>query len=175
MSCASLRGRFFAAVLFFLAGCVNSLAYGQFVKNDLFVAVNGNNAWSGRLPEPNVQRTDGPVADLPAAVAVLRQRKQDRSLALPVTVWIRGGAYHVAAPLNLGPEDSGAITYAAYPGEQPVFDAGTRITGFREQKLGGIIVWVADVSSLVQKQGAFRSLFVTAQRRPRAHFRKRGR
>ena len=157
-----------------VAACCNILAYGQFEKHDLFVAVSGNNTWSGGLPEPNVQRTDGPLRDLQTAAAVLRQRKRDHRPGLPVTVWIRGGTYHVDAPLTLGPDDSGAITYAAFPGEQPVFNAGTRITGFREQKLGEATVWVADVSGLAQDRGTFRSLFVSGQRRPRARLPKKG-
>ena len=29
-------------------------------KADFYVATDGNDAWSGTLPEPNVERTDGP-------------------------------------------------------------------------------------------------------------------
>ena len=30
----------------------------------LYVATNGNDAWSGKLPEPNADGTDGPLATL---------------------------------------------------------------------------------------------------------------
>ena len=33
-----------------------------------FVATNGNDLWSGRLPAPNRKGTDGPFATLPAAL-----------------------------------------------------------------------------------------------------------
>ena len=34
---------------------------------DLYVAPEGNDAWSGRLPTPNAARTDGPATTLQAA------------------------------------------------------------------------------------------------------------
>jgi hypothetical protein len=151
-----------------LTACGAAPAYAQFGANDLFVAANGDNAWSGRLPEPNARPTDGPLRDFETAVNLVRQRNVAR------TVWIRGGTYKVEAPVNFEPQDSGAITYAAYPGEQPVFDAGTRITGFQEQQLHGATVWVADVSGMLAKSGYFRSLFVNGQRRPRARLPKQG-
>ena len=33
---------------------------------DFHVAPNGNDAWSGRLAEPNAAKTDGPLAGVPA-------------------------------------------------------------------------------------------------------------
>ncbi len=45
-----------------------------------FVATNGNDQWSGRLPAPNPNGTDGPVATLPVAlkhVRTLRQQHND--------------------------------------------------------------------------------------------------
>src|SRR5437016_9951912 len=37
-----------------------------------FVATNGNDRWSGRLPSPNPSRTDGPLATLPRALKAVR-------------------------------------------------------------------------------------------------------
>lgn len=36
----------------------------QSTGKTLYVAPNGNDAWSGSLPEPNTARTDGPLATL---------------------------------------------------------------------------------------------------------------
>ena len=76
--------------------------------------------------------------------ACTRAREAVRSLNLhgsnarPVTVLIRGGEYRLAEPFVLGPGDSGAkgcpVTYAAYPGERPVFSGGQRIGGWQREQ-----------------------------------------
>ena len=142
--------------------------------NDLFVAVNGSRAWSGRLAEPNSERTDGPLPSLQAALMRIRQLRQNAALTYPVSVWIRGGTYELHAPLNFSPEDSGPVTFAAYPGEQPVLDGGERIKGWTEQKVNGSTAWVADVSAILARHDYFHSLYVNGQRRPRARLPKKG-
>ena len=49
-----------------------------------YVAVNGNDLWSGRLPEVNTQRTDGPFATLKAACKAARKlgTKQKRKVII---------------------------------------------------------------------------------------------
>ena len=88
----------------------------------IFVASNGNDAWSGSLAEPNAARTDGPLATVGAAQKKVRELRRSAACLAPLTVWIRGGRYRLTKPLQFGPEDSGPTTYAAYPGEQPVFE-----------------------------------------------------
>jgi hypothetical protein len=70
---------------------------------DFFVATNGNDRWSGTLPEPNRQKTNGPFATLARAQQALRGLKKNG----PKRVLIRGGFYSLAAPLSLTAEDSG--------------------------------------------------------------------
>ena len=170
-----MRPIVFAVVLcaVLLAESSSSSAEAQFGLDDLFVAPNGNDVWSGRLAAPNAQQSDGPLATIEAAVqAVRRQRRSGKTV--PATVWVRRGAYQIDKPVNFGPADSGPITYAAYPNEQPVLDAGRRVACWKDQKVNSVDVWVADVGGLVRKNGPFRSLFVNGQRRPRAFFPKQG-
>lgn len=51
-----------------------------------------------------------------------------------ITVWFLGGTYQLNETVVFGPEDSGEglayITYAAYPGEKPVFSSGKEISGW---------------------------------------------
>jgi len=42
----------------------------------LFVATNGNDAWSGKLSEPNADNTDGPFATLERARDAIRALNQ---------------------------------------------------------------------------------------------------
>ena len=38
-----------------------------------YIAVNGKDSWSGRIPKPNVGRTDGPFVTLEAACKAARR------------------------------------------------------------------------------------------------------
>jgi len=100
-------------------------------KADFYVAVNGNDGWSGRLAAPNKAKTDGPFATLERARLAVRALKAGRKT--PIRVEVRGGTYFLDKPLVFGPEDSGTaeapIVYAAYANEHPVFSGGTRLTG----------------------------------------------
>ena len=143
--------------------------------DDLFVAPNGRDTWTGRLPRPNRDGTDGPLASLAAARDLLRERRAKAQYRGPVTVWLRGGRYRLERPLVFGPGDSGPVTFAPYPGERAVLEGGVRIQNWRQRRLRGRTAWVADVSALLRDHpGGFRQLFVNGQRRPRARLPKRG-
>jgi len=98
---------------------------------NLYVSENGNDDWSGRLPEANAARTDGPLATLARAQAVARDVKRSGG----VTVTVRGGAYPLAEPLTFNAEDSGTadapVVYRASDGEQVRLAGGVRITDWR--------------------------------------------
>ena len=53
-----------------------------------------------------------------------------------IKVLIRGGRYYLTRTVVFGLEDSApegcTITYAAYPGEEPVFSSGIKITDWKE-------------------------------------------
>ena len=57
----------------------------------LFVAADGNDAWSGRLAAPNAARSDGPLATLAKARDALRTFAGQRGV--PRVVMVRGGKY----------------------------------------------------------------------------------
>ncbi|NND95977.1 MAG: right-handed parallel beta-helix repeat-containing protein [Pirellulaceae bacterium] len=138
---------------------------------DFFVSAQGSDAWSGTLAEPNPQRTDGPFATLERARDAVGQWK--RSQTGDVTVLIRGGTYRLIKTVVFGLKDSGQndsiVTYAAYPGETPVFSSGqeikdwrtvTALPGLPKHALGHVLV--ADVSD------EFHSLYDAEGLLPRA-------
>jgi hypothetical protein len=143
----------------------------SFQPHDLFVSPTGDDRWSGHLPEPNADATDGPLATLARARDVLRQRKLSGNLLGPTTVWIRGGRYPLVAPLIFTPDDSAPVTFAAYPGEQPIFSGGRRIADWRvvphpiNPSLGE--VWMAELPDVATGKWAFRQLFINGSRRHR--------
>ncbi len=142
---------------------------------DFYVAINGNDNWSGRLPIPNAARTDGPFRTLDRARDAIRRLKKGGAVVKPLTVWVRGGRYALHEPFVLGPEDSGTeqypVTYASYPGEIALFTGGVTIERW---KRGPNSLWSADVPEVNGKRIYFRQMFVNGRRRPRARLPKEG-
>ena len=102
----------------------------------LYVATNGNDAWSGTQPDPDETRNDGPFATLDRARTEIR-RLRDQGQPPPggLAVFIRGGNYPVSNTLTLTAADSGTmdapILYRSFPGETPIFQGGVRLTDFQ--------------------------------------------
>lgn len=139
---------------------------------DFYVSPSGSDMWSGTLSKPNGQRTDGPFATLERAREAVREASRKRSG--DAVVLIRGGTYRLNKPVLFGLQDAGkgdsTVTYAAYPGESPVFSSGREISdwttlagapaGLPKEAIGKVLV--ANVSS------RFRALFDAEGVLPRA-------
>jgi len=87
-----------------------------------YVSPAGNDSWSGALPEPNEEKTDGPFATLERARDAVRSLKKEKGrLEEGITVYLREGTYTVTGALRLTAEDSGSekapVVWRAYPGE----------------------------------------------------------
>lgn len=146
----------------------------SFSPQDLFVSPTGNDKWSGRLSEPNKEGSDGPLATLEAAKGLISERRAKASISGSITVWIRDGVYSLKRPIIFKPENSAPVTYAAYPGEKPIFDGSAKITEWQSQTVNGVTGWVSDVSKILKNYGDFRQLFVNGVRRPRTRLPKKG-
>ena len=98
------------------------------------VSLSGSDAWSGSLAEPNVGRTDGPLATLERARDVIRERKK-AGLAEPVTVFIHAGNYSLAKTFTLSKDDSGTaeepVVWRAYGNDTPVLSGGAVIANWQ--------------------------------------------
>jgi len=118
------------AVLALMTGTVCRAAETQ---ADFCVSTSGSDSWSGRLATPNAQRSDGPFATLERARDAVRDLKKRKST--DIVVLIREGTYQLNSTVVFGLEDSGegdsTITYAAYPGETPVFSSGREVKGWK--------------------------------------------
>ncbi len=97
-----------------------------------YVAPNGNDTWSGTLPESN--GTDGPFATLHRAQQALRAA----GLSEGGTVYVREGVYCLAEPLVLEAADSGAFTkevlWQSYRQETVRIIGGKKLEGFTVYK-----------------------------------------
>jgi hypothetical protein len=134
------------------------------------VAPNGSDANSGSLKKPfaTIDRARDEVRKLVAA-----------GLQEDVTVFFRGGTYVLDHTVVFGLTDSGnsdhTITYAAYPGETPVFSGGVTITGWT--RLGDSSafppaaqgkVWVTDLPGTKGGKWRFHALFDNGALLPRS-------
>jgi hypothetical protein len=132
----------------------------------IYVALDGNDGWSGRLPVPDAEKQDGPFATLHRAQTALREWRA--ASPLPETaprpeIQIRGGTYHLDRPITLTPEDSQTII-RAYQAERPILSGGVRISGW---VVGDDGRWRADLTAVREQGWYFTQLFVNDQRRPR--------
>ena len=143
---------------------------------DFFVAVDGNDSWSGRLARANPQRTDGPFASLTRARDAVRGLSHAGSRR-DVLVQVRAGVYRLTETIVFSLADSApekcSIVYGAYPGEAPILSSGMPIRGWRRlaeppAELPSAArgkVWVADLPA--ELRGCL-TLFDGMERLPRA-------
>ncbi|MGJ8634111.1 MAG: right-handed parallel beta-helix repeat-containing protein [Luteolibacter sp.] len=137
---------------------------------DFYLSPDGSDEWSGTLAEPNAEGTDGPFASLERARDAVRVLKKEKPAEIEVLV--REGSYQLKDTVVFGLEDSGdeKTSYAAYPGEKPVFSSGEEIVNWQklDEAPPGLSeeaaehVWLADIS------GGFRTLYDSQGLLPRA-------
>ena len=101
----------------------------------LFIAMNGDDTWSGRIAEPDSAGSDGPFATLERARDEIRQIKESGKMPKGgVTVELCGGVYQRVAPFTLSEEDSGCadapVMYRARQGEEVRLVGGQTISNF---------------------------------------------
>ena len=103
---------------------------------DLYVSVEGNDSWFGRLPSSDVSKSDGPFATLERARDEIRRLKKVGKVPEEgVTVWLRGGNYVRDHTFELTSEDRGTtdvpIIYRAYENEEVRLLGGREVSGFQ--------------------------------------------
>lgn len=143
---------------------------------DFFVSPQGDDSWSGTLPQPNAQRNDGPFATLPRAQQAVRQLKaQQPQRTRPIVVELRGGRYELADTLVFTPDDSGTseapVVYRAHADERPVLSGGVRLQGWSVDGQGN---WQINLAKAAGRAWRFAQLFVNDQRRYRPRLPREG-
>jgi hypothetical protein len=153
---------------FLMAACL--VFAGSAVAAEFYVSKSGNDSWSGTLPAPNADKSNGPFATLERARDEIR-RVRPRAGTTPVFVWVRSGIYSFARTFTLGPEDSGTqdapVSFRAYAHEKPVLTGNKRISGFKPYK-GQVLQ--ADVESQGLGSIYFRQLFFHGKRQQLARY-----
>lgn len=148
------------------------LGVGMAAEADFYVSPLGSDAWSGKLADPTAEGGDGPFATLERARDAVRGLQERESK--DVVVLVRGGLYRLDRTVVFGLEDSGrgdaTVTYAAYPGEEPVFSSGREIKRWKkvERHLPGLPAAAQGKVMEAQLSGRFFTLFDDKGRLPRA-------
>ncbi len=173
-----------AIALFCLAPLPTALGQDAGAASDqilLYVSPDGRADWSGTLPEPNADATDGPLPSVAAARDVIRvQRRRLRTRHPRIVVQVRGGTYFMENALTFTAEDGGntdhTAVYRAYENETPVLSGGRKITGWTVKKdaVDGHDLWTVKLDAKAFPGGGFRQLFVNDQRMPRTRLPEEG-
>ncbi|NUQ00889.1 MAG: hypothetical protein HUU35_13650, partial [Armatimonadetes bacterium] len=155
-----MRGIRIWALLLVAGGCAQAAP-----PRVLHLAPNGDDRWSGSLPAPNLEGTDGPLASLSRLQAAIRAERTAHP-GSDVVAYLRGGTYPLTETMALGPEDAGAgggsVVWEAFPGEQPIIDGGRPIRGFAVRADG---LWEVQLPAGF---ASFEQLYVNGARVPRA-------
>ncbi len=128
-----------------------------------YVAANGSDLWSGKLPAPNAGNTDGPFATFDHARAAVRAL--NKTGLAQVNVQFRGGTHFLPSTVEFTASDSGTaatqIVYENFPGESPAISGGMRIANWTN--VGGN-TWKAALPGSTRN---FEQLFYNGVRRLR--------
>jgi hypothetical protein len=134
--------------------------------NVYYVAVNGDDSWSGRLPRANAQMTGGPFATLQAACKASRKlgTKQQKKII------IQQGRYFFDEPLVLTDRDVG-LSIESAPGAKVCIYGGRQVIGWKKD---GEKFYSAKVSGVKSGNWDFRALVVNGRFCPRARLPEKG-
>lgn len=122
---------------------------------DFYISPRGNDAWTGKLAEPNTEETDGPFATMEKARNAVRKFRAETAVKA-ILVQIRGGEYPLSKTVVFSLQDSGeesSITYEAFPGETPIFHSDLNLGSWKKleaplpflPKSAQENIWVADL------------------------------
>ena len=146
-----------------------TLATGILRAQDAAVPAGPAVVWvapDGRDTNPGTEAQ--PLASLSGArdaVRGLRKARPDRD----ITVFLHGGTYPLAAPVEFSAADSGRaggwVTYAACPGERPVLSGARAIRGLAAGADG---IWRVRVPGVQEGTWRIEQLFVNGRRAVRA-------
>ena len=155
---------------FLILVALGALAVRQSVASDAvisYVSPTGDDSWSGRLAQPNADRTDGPRATLGAACRAARTLGTETSRRIVV----QAGEYFLNEPVVLTEKDSG-LTIEAATGADVTLYGGRKVTGWRKD---GPDFYAATLPGVKEGDWDFRALIVNGRYCPRARLPKTGR
>ena len=111
--------------------------FGETEVLELYVAVDGNDAWSGRVESANEAGIDGPFATFERARDEIRRLRTEGDLPSGgVVVEVAGGRYERDQVFELSAQDSGdadcPISYRGQQGKEVRWTGGRQITSWAQ-------------------------------------------
>ena len=140
----------------------------------LYISPQGSDGWTGRLPEPNAEKTDGPLASINGAHWAMRKLKEGGHISGRLTLCFRGGRYEMKQAIEITPRDGTPLTLCGYEGETAIISGGRLISGWEITSVNGVAAWVATIPEVLAGDWYFKQLFVNGKRRHRASLPKTG-
>ncbi|MCL5029609.1 MAG: right-handed parallel beta-helix repeat-containing protein [Bacteroidetes bacterium] len=127
--------------IFLIVITTNIFSLSQTISDTLhlYVSLNGNDKWSGRLPAPNNKNTDGPFKKIERTNnevrTIIKNENQNKSIIV-IDVELRGGVYNINTTLNFDSLNSGNqnihIIYSNYNNEEVHLTGGVQISNFKK-------------------------------------------
>jgi len=172
VSTTALAGTFAILLVAAVVGCTSAADAGA----DIYVSTNGNDNWGGKAPQPNADKTDGPLATLKAAQQAARKlRAAQPNRGKPIVVMLRGGTYELDDTLVFTPADSGTkdspTIFKAFPGQSVLISGGRAVTGWKIVDKGW---WQVALPEVAAGKWNFSQLFAGDQRRYRPRLPEKG-
>ncbi len=113
----------FAMIAALLGGMLQGAAAGR----EFFVSPQGNDAWSGTLPDPAATGTDGPLRSLAKACSLVRPGD---------TCTLRDGVYREVLRPGISGTAAAPITFTVYSGETAVLTGTEPLADWRAEGNG---------------------------------------
>ncbi len=129
----------------------------------IYVSPKGDDQWTGSVPEPDQDKSDGPLRTIEGARNAVRNLRRNGNQNGNIKVLIRTGRYDIEQTIVFTLEDSGSknqrISYEAYPGEAPVISGSRKESGWRklDHEIPGLTdearsnIWIADVPEGIER------------------------
>ena len=123
-----------------------------------YVSPDGDDTWTGLLPEPNPQRTDGPFAGIEFARDAARMTSGQSTIAMA------GGDHYLSHTIVFDSRDAGLIITAKC-NEKPVLHGGPSIKDWTQTADGH---WIAPLK--LPPDTRLGNLFVNGEAQPHARY-----
>ncbi len=136
-------------------------------QTNIYISLQGNDEWSGRVSMPNETKTDGPYRTFKKTFAeIARIKKTTGYPPKGINVIIREGKYHITSPLVIddavGGTESSPLSIFPFNNETVILTGATEIPNFNHVRDKSILSKLdADVrdSVLVADMGAYTDSF----------------
>ncbi len=116
-------------------------------------------------PDYQTKKGENPITlhSIPDAMKEVARLRATHQAAEHITVFCKGGVYPLIRTMIFSPEDSLGVTFAACPGEKPIFDGGVKLTNWSKCQLNGKTVFCAEVPDYAVFEGRIENLYVNGK------------